>query len=155
PIVVKYVISVDPNHLALGGVFDGANVDPTTDIITFPSAHDLQTGDMVEYEPGGSPTVAGLTAGGIYKVLVLDGMHIKLQAPSGKDPFGNDYTAAPFTPPSSGNTITLNSNGLQNGEAVTYHAPQPKTFSSVQVDVDGSTINGAATLNDANNNYIQ
>ena len=78
PIALRTVIAADPSHLAFGAVFDGASVDPATDVITTPSAHNLKDGDLVEYEPVGTG-IGGLNPGQVYKVLLIDGTHIKLR----------------------------------------------------------------------------
>ncbi|MDD1750937.1 MAG: hypothetical protein LUO89_13810, partial [Methanothrix sp.] len=153
-VMIKNVIVTDSDHLALGAAFSGASADPSTDLISFGSAHNLKTGDLVEYEsPNGSTPVGNLVSGTIYKVLVVDGTHIKLQ-----DPLGT-YYLKDFTP-SSGDTLTVSSgggHGFTNGEAVTYHAPTALTFTNRQVDVDPGQplIINNTTINDQDNNNIQ
>ncbi|MGY3658238.1 LEPR-XLL domain-containing protein [Bradyrhizobium sp. USDA 376] len=154
-IIIKTVIRIDDNHLAFGDVFDGAKVDPTTDIITLPSAVNLNNGDLIEYEPAGGVVVDGLTPGHIYSVYIpnpLDPVHIKLREP------GGSYVQENFTPPASSQTIDLTNHQFFNGEAVTYHAPAAHTFVSVQVDVDPNSAifnSGSKTYNNVDNNNIQ
>ena len=142
------VIVSGPDDLAFGAGFNGGSgVNSDTDTIAFASPHNFVTGDKVVYQPGsGGTTIAGLTPGASYWVLVLDGTHIKLTT---YNPLANpSHNLQNFTP--SGSTITINGHGFTNGEAVTYHAPAAKTFASLQVDVTGATNgDGVATLSDS------
>jgi len=123
------------NELGFGSTFNGATqVNTGTDTITFDGRHSFVTGDQVRYAPAGAATsVGGLTLNGLYYVIVVNDQTIRLVA--GEDPnavgFTRTFTAGNI---SGGSTITVSGNPLTPGQAVTYHAPQPKTFSSNQVD---------------------
>ena len=152
------VIRVNGDNLALGSSFSGANVDSHREIITFTLAHNFQTGDAVSYHPE-SGSVPGLTDGSVYYVVVLDDSRIKLvsthaEAVSGATPYG-------FTPGDiSSDTIHISGSGFTAGQALQYHAPQPKSFPSAQVDFlpiyngDGSLNVAASQAPSANNIYF-
>jgi len=108
------VIAAGEDDLSFGAIFDGdANVDPVTDIITFDSPHNLETGDRVFYLPGidaqgvTSSAQGGLTANTLYYVLALDGERIKLTT---YDPLAV-VVMQPFTPNGGSDTITVNGHG--------------------------------------------
>ncbi|HEX5279640.1 MAG TPA: hypothetical protein VFW28_06150 [Micropepsaceae bacterium] len=154
----------DPNHLQFGMSFDGGVVNNDRDTIVFAAPHNFVTGDKVVYINGdGSTAIGGLTSGDTYYVLVVDGHTIKLTT---YDPtVVTSHNLQNFTPTAgSGTTISL-ANGFTNNEAVTYHAPQANTFSSLQVDVDAGDTKTAhdpdlgditvATLANQNNDNIE
>src|SRR5262249_54796801 len=130
---------------------------PLTEIITFPSAHSLRTGDQVKYRAsfGNASTVSGLNTATPYFVLVLDDQRVKLVDTLDKALHPENYFKD-FVPTSvSGNAITITGHGFNTGDAVTYDAPDPKDFLLTQVDVPNSgTDNGNILLTDSptNNN---
>jgi len=142
------VISLGANDLALGSQFDGSSIDPATDTLTFQTPHNFQSGDAVEYEPGpGAATIGGLTAGSTYYVRVLDGLRIKLE-PTLDRAINPDNYLSTFNPSgiTGGNTIHA-TNSFTPNEAVTYEAPAPQTFDSIQVDVNNDTGDGGVAKN--------
>ena len=124
-----------PNALQLGVSFNSsqaaAQVNLVNDTITFPVAHNLQTGDLVVYRAGsGNAEVGGLSDGTTYVVQVIDSKTIKLLPQS--QPFAPlSFTGADLA----NNTITITGNGFADGQAVTYSAPQATTFNASVVNV--------------------
>jgi hypothetical protein len=143
---------LDPNKLYFGSTFNPANIDPNTEIITFNGAHNFVSGDAVRYFPGPGETISsfGLTQGALYYVLVLDASSIKLVDSLDKAQNPDDYFMD-FAPTSvSGSAIPISgSHTFAENDAVTYDSPDPKTFSSTQVDVNiGSGPGGTVSFSD-------
>ncbi|MCB1998993.1 MAG: LEPR-XLL domain-containing protein, partial [Rhodoferax sp.] len=135
---------VDPDRIALGAEFSGADIDADGEIIRFAAPHKLLDGDRVVYRPGDPTlTIPGLAAGASYTVRVIDANRIQLVAPGELNPFLVGNVA--------GDGITINdANTFTDHQAVTYHAPPQQTFSSGQVDVVlGTDVNGNPELTDA------
>jgi hypothetical protein len=151
------VIPTGPNDLTLGSIFPGAAFNPANpqdggidglrDTIHFQGPHNFVTGDRVVYLLGAGGSSAGdLTPSSLYYVLVIDGTTIKLTT---YNPLVvTDLNLKSFTPDN--DTIDINLHGFTNGLAVTYHAPAAKTFSSLQVDVNGG-VNGQGVAELTNN----
>ena len=117
----------------------------SSDSIFFDGAHNFRPGDAVHYAPGfgNLVTVGGLNLTDRYFVIVVDDRTIKLAATHARalNPLV-DLRA--FTPSSvSGNTITISGHGLSNGDSVTYDAPDPLMFPSIQVDAERVTGSAA------------
>ena len=155
------VIVVDNDTLQLGAVFSGAQVDTVRDEIrfgslvpdppasngtlpgtsTFVSApHNLETGDAVYYwaPASGGTGVGGLISGKRYIVYVVDATTLKLLDPLTMAT--NPIESVSFNAGAVNGTSIDATNGFQNGDAVTYHAPPSRTFSSAAVElaVDGA-----------------
>ena len=116
------VIATGEDTLSFGAIFTGvSDIDPDTDIITFASPHNLETGERVFYSPGvdenGNPVgvVPGLTANTLYYVLVLDGNRLKLTT---YDPLAV-FPVRSFTPDETDDFITLTNHNFATGTAVT------------------------------------
>jgi hypothetical protein len=162
---------VDPNYIALGAAFQGSAVNPTNDTISFARPHHLQSGDQVIFEGftdknGILQTIGGLTPGQPYYVWVIDPTTIKLTTnedqatASGHASYLNSFTAADVSS-STINLPTAPTHPLSEGEAVTYHGPQPDTFSSAAVNAipiqvtDPNTGQTVTTIEtDANGNPV-
>ncbi|RUY91989.1 hypothetical protein, partial [Mesorhizobium sp. M7A.F.Ca.CA.001.10.2.1] len=148
----------DPNTLYFGSVFNAADIDPNTEIIEFAGGHNFLSGDAVRYYPGPDETVDsfGLTEGNLYYVLVIDGSHIKLVGTFDKAVNPQNYLKN-FQPDDvAGNSITIAAHGFVNGTAVTYEAPDARTFVSRQVDVNSSSLNpDGSPIADANADDIR
>src|SRR4029079_18310501 len=81
-------------------------------------------------------TVGGLSLNGVYYVIVVDDRTIRLSV-------AQNAANLNFTPSGvSGSNITISNpstlTDLNIGAAVVYNAPQPKIFTSSQVDVVGT-----------------
>ena len=152
--VVNYIRSdgsVDPNNISLGASFDGqacpgstqSCVNGSNDTISFDQAHNLLTGDAVQYVPGhASATVGGLNTTNTYYVVVIDDRTIRLVASQNQ---ATDPAAfyQQFLPSNiSGTTIT--GNGFTNDGYYTYHAPTPSSFTNAVVDINGGDSTGSA-----------
>jgi hypothetical protein len=142
------------SQLTLGASFAGSGVNDAYDTITFAVPHRLVTGDAVRYEGAndGSVTI-GLAhdnpadntnnPANPYYVRRIDDYTIKLFSSAAE---ANPATAVglkAFTPgnvSAGDDTITTTGSSFQNGSAVTYRAPAPRTFSSLTVDVQ---VNGS------------
>ncbi|MBK5565795.1 LEPR-XLL domain-containing protein [Ensifer sp. SSB1] len=150
--------NVDPNKLYFGSTFDAASIDSETEIITFQGAHNFISGDAVRYYAGPDETVNsfGLTEGNLYYVLVIDESHIKLVDTHDKAVNPQNYFKN-FQPDDiAGNQITISGHGFTNGMAVTYDAPDPKTFVSRQVDVNPTGLNpDGSPIDDGSQNNIR
>ncbi|WP_367889442.1 hypothetical protein [Humibacter ginsenosidimutans] len=135
------VIVLGDDTVQLGSLFDGAQIDTSTDTIAFgttiggnfvPLNHNLHEGDIVVYVvPSGGTAVPGLISGHSYLVHVVDASHIQLFDPAESQSqvgvTGSNVTG--------GNTFTVG-NAYRPGDAVTYHAPGALvTFSSQQVNI--------------------
>jgi hypothetical protein len=137
------VLAVDESTLQLGATFnslasDGMTpfVDVATNTISFPSAHHLQTGDLVSYDvTNGSSVVGGLVAGMQYVVSKVDDTTIRLLDPT-VIPAEVDITAADI----SGNVFLSSGHGFLDGQAVTYRAATPVRFGVPGVDDNAETI---------------
>ncbi|HEY3919271.1 MAG TPA: PKD domain-containing protein, partial [Stellaceae bacterium] len=133
-------------------------VDQTTGTIYLPD-HGLKTGQAVTYtagdqEAGGitgiSSDIGGLTSGNTYYVIVVDQDHIQLADrpaltldPAGTDPNATQTLSVPtadtFTLDaidSGQNTISIDGNGFNDGDLVTYHA---NGNTAIQGLTDGAT----------------
>ncbi|TJX12566.1 MAG: hypothetical protein E5W21_36870, partial [Mesorhizobium sp.] len=74
-------------------------------------------------------------------MLVIDGSHIKLVSTFDKAVNPQNYLKN-FQPDDvAGNSITISGHGFVNGTAVTYEAPDARTFVSRQVDVNSNSLN--------------
>ena len=145
------VIVVDADTIKLGALFGAAvadtgdllnpqsGVDPLRDRIRFDAPHLFQTGDAVKYAPEGSASsIDGLNTSSTYYVQVIDDFTIKLFASKDdamKPPTLFDVSANPSGVTSDG---YIHLNGFTEGEAVTYVAPPPTGFTSVNVNTDGT-----------------
>jgi hypothetical protein len=143
------VLAVDPNHIQFGADFSGSEqgsgtsgVNSSNSTINFPDAVNLQSGDLVQYEPVSSaPPIGGLTPGGEYYVEVVSPTSIRLtnsfaQAVIPQDDL-QDFTIAAIG--GDGKTITIPNNGFTQGEAVTFQPQaQPQQFSSLSVNVSAT-----------------
>ncbi len=150
--------NVDPNKLYFGSTFDAASIDSETEIITFQGAHNFISGDAVRYYAGPDETVNsfGLTESNLYYVLVIDESHIKLVNTHDKAVNPQNYFKN-FQPDDiAGNQITISGHGFTNGMAVTYDAPDAKTFVSRQVDVHPTALNpDGSPIDDGTQNNIR
>ncbi len=122
----------------IGIDFSAAEVDTENDTINFPQDVDnLQTGDLVIYEPETSPehtVIPGLIPGNSYLVRVIDGNTIKLV-----DPSQGIQAPTTFDPQTDVSQNTINLPGFSDGHAVTYNAPQPLRVPAQEIS--NSTIN--------------
>ena len=133
----------DPNKIYLGSAFDTANIDSATEVIAFDQAHHFISGDRVRYHRGGADGLAnfGLVEDNFYYVLVIDDSHIRLVDTIDKAKHPENYFQS-FDALNNvevgnvdNNTITLNGHGFNDGDAVTYDAPNPSNFLTGMVDV--------------------
>ena len=121
--------SIDPNRIALGAAFTGADIDPNLETITFATPHNLRDNDSVVYRPvAPAVAVSGLSANAIYTVRVIDARTIQLKLAV---PNVDTITAANVA----GDTTINHAHTFTNRQAVTYHAPPQRTFATAQVDV--------------------
>jgi LPXTG-motif cell wall-anchored protein len=163
------VIVLGDDTVQLGSLFDGAQIDTSTNTIAFgamidgsfvPLNHNLHEGDVVVYAaPSGGATVPGLVSGHSYIVHVVDATHIQLFDPTESqgdvDVTGSDV--------SGGDTFEV-ANSYQVGDALTYQSPDALvTFTSQAVDIktnpDGSPYidddpEPAHTVDEDNNEII-
>ncbi|HMC70170.1 MAG TPA: hypothetical protein VKJ07_13530, partial [Mycobacteriales bacterium] len=124
------MMSLGTSTLALGEAFDAGAIDANRQTITFPQAHFFQTGDRVAYHSDGG-SVSGLSTGVDYYVIVVNSRTIRLT--TNQSEALNGEAQHSFTPGDiTGNTIA--GTGLTGGQVVIYHAPQPVTFASTQVN---------------------
>ena len=123
------------NELSFGSTFNGATqISTSQDTISFDGKHSFKTGDQVRYSPAGAASaVGGLTLNGLYYVIVVDDDTVRLVA--SENPNSSGFARLFDADNISGSTITVSGNPLTLGQAVTYHAPTAKTFSSNQADV--------------------
>ena len=125
--------SLVPDPPASNGTLPGTS--------TFVSApHNLETGDAVYYwaPASGGTGVGGLISGKRYIVYVVDATTLKLLDPLTMAT--NPIESVSFNAGAVNGTSIDATNGFQNGDAVTYHAPPSRTFSSAAVElaVDGA-----------------
>ena len=122
----------------LGIEFNAASVDTENDTISFIQDIDnLQTGDLVIYEPETSPqqtTIPGLIPGNSYLVRVIDADTIKLV-----DPSQGIQAPTTFDPQTDVTQNTIKLPGFSDGQAVTYNAPPPLQVPTQEIS--NSTIN--------------
>ena len=134
--------SIDPNKLSFGGVFDASAINGATDTISIPG-HSFVTGDYVVPDV----SVGGLNLGNRYYVVVVDEGTIRLVAAAD---VGEGGLFAPTAV--SGNTVTITGHGFEEGDAVTYDAPDPYVFANSLVDVNG--FSDGKPVNDPSKNNI-
>ena len=135
------VIVVDDSQIHLGEVFEGADVNPALDTITFVGGHNLETGDIVSYHSGsGGDVINGLSNGTKYRVFKVDNNTIKLQTIGMATP---SVTVDRNQIGIGGNRVDV-SNSFAVNDFVTYRVPDPAKFSSALVD-------GVFVGNDYNN----
>ncbi len=113
-------------------------VNTVNDTITFDQDVDnLQTGDLVIYEPETSPeqtVIPGLIPGNSYLVRAINSNTIKLV-----DPSQGIQAPTTFDPQTAVAQNTINLSGFSDGQAVTYNAPAPLQVPAQQIS--NSTIN--------------
>jgi len=131
--------SLDDNKIHLGAAFDTANIDSATEIITFAQAHNFISGDRVRYQRGSNDALAnfGLIEDSLYYVLVIDDSRIRLVDSLAKatnpDSVFKDFDVIDDVNGLT-NVITITNHGFNDGDAVTYDAPEASTFLTGQVD---------------------
>ncbi|MCG8559790.1 MAG: calcium-binding protein [Hyphomicrobiales bacterium] len=171
------IVKLGDAELRLGNAFDASEattntngdlvgIDPDTDTIFFARSHNFESGDIVIYSNASNGSVAGLTDGNRYEVLVLDDLSIKLI-----DVDNRPAAAKAFTPESSlgadNKTLTIAGHGFTEGQAITYRAPGEISITPDLIDVTvvGETVDGetvfvpvtsgdAITHDDAANNIF-
>ena len=169
------IIARSPNLVQLGATFDGASIDPLTDIITFDTPHNLEgnpfdeagisNDDEVIYDPAGGTPIPGLSLGR-YTVFKIDDNRLKLI------PVGVALPTRSFNPSTISNgEFAIANHGFSENQPVTYRTTeQPIIFDANDVGVnlvtfetdDGETyigpeINGNGDRihpDDANNIFI-
>ncbi len=139
------VIVVDDDTLLLGTEFEGAQVDPVANTITFgrtiegdfvPFYHNLVDGQVVVYYANGA-NVPGLVNGRQYRVEVVDDSTILLyEVTSSTVPIPIKVGNVDDVDDEAVDTIKVNNNFV-NGQIVIYLAPTPAAeFSSALVDIE-------------------
>src|SRR5690606_25078236 len=147
------VIVVDDDTLLLGSEFEGAQVDPVANTITFgrtiggdfvPLYHNLLDGQIVVYYANGA-TVPGLVNGRQYRVSVVDESTILLyELTSSTTPLvitvGNvDDTDDPAVDGDEAVDTINAGNNYANGQIVVYTGPAAAgEFSSALVDIQAA-----------------
>ncbi len=121
------VIATSGNTLQLGVSFPAASVDIENDTINFSSPDNLQSGELVVYEPYYA-IIGGLTAGSTYEVNVITPTSIKLLPAGSPLP-----TPTAFNPSIDINDNEIFLSGFTDGEAVTYRAPTPLQVEPEQI----------------------
>ena len=150
--VYSVVTTADPNAIAFGALFNGADAKPDG-TIKLQFAHNFVTGDQVVLHTNGG-NVTNLTDGGIYYVRVLDNMTIKLTSSKDQAINPQNYLKSFAASAVTNNAITIANNGFADGQAVTYHTAAPQQFSSSVVDVILDSNGKPSDSPTANNIYI-
>ena len=159
---------MDENTIALGDrlstdpdAADFGVIDLDTETITFATAHNFRDGDQVVYHA--ATPIGGLANHTTYMVRVVDANSIQLVATGFSPDDMSDFTVGDIDGTIiPGETVIKDSDTtFEDGDAVTYVAPVPSTFSGSQVDVaydtkteDGETVPVITSDPDANNIYF-
>ena len=156
------VLVLDPNTIQLGARFEGVQVDPATDIISFgtvgqkitgtdaegdniyspafiPTVHNLESGDFVYYFSESGSGVSGLTSGSRYRVTVVDAYRIRLLHESQAQTTISVNGASGVD--QTNDEIEFTDHGFENGQPIVYYAPIDIEFRGGYVEI---AINGAA-----------